>query len=69
MRIISFYMAFFHSQICRGGSVLTTNDYDPTDDLQNDGITLVPCDACSGTGLAPEGWDCEECDGLGYWDF
>lgn len=26
----------------------------------------VVCSECNGTGIAVEGWDCEECDGIGY---
>lgn len=26
------------------------------------------CFACNGTGIAVEGWDCEECDGYGYFE-
>ena len=26
------------------------------------------CPECNGSGLSMEGWDCEECDGLGYWE-
>lgn len=28
----------------------------------------VPCPACGGSGIAVEGWDCEECDGMGYFE-
>ena len=30
-------------------------------------VETVTCDACGGSGVTIEGWDCEECDGLGYW--
>lgn len=45
-----------------------SNEYDPTRDLQEDleeEQDRVLCWACGGTGLVPEGWDCEECDGYG----
>ena len=49
--------------------MLSTNDYDPTEDL-DDGYVAeeLGCTACGGTGVALEGWDCEECDGFGYWE-
>lgn len=28
-----------------------------------------PCPACGGSGRELEGWNCEECDGSGTWDF
>jgi DnaJ-class molecular chaperone len=28
----------------------------------------IPCRACSGTGVSVEGFDCEECDGYGYFE-
>jgi DnaJ-class molecular chaperone len=27
---------------------------------------MEECPKCHGTGLTPEGWDCEYCDGDGY---
>ena len=34
-------------------------------ELEEDGY---PCPTCGGTGLSVEGWDCEDCDGEGYWE-
>ena len=39
------------------------NHSDPSDEGDD-----MPCEACGGSGLNIEGQDCEECDGLGYWD-
>jgi hypothetical protein len=36
------------------------------DDVEDEPV--YPCETCGGTGLAWEGWDCEDCDELGYWD-
>lgn len=27
----------------------------------------IVCPTCNGTGIAVEGWDCEDCDGEGSW--
>lgn len=35
------------------------------DDFDSDTVT---CSACGGTGIAVEGFDCEECDGMGYFE-
>jgi DnaJ-class molecular chaperone len=37
----------------------------PLDDDFDESYTLTRCAECNGSGSAPEGWDCEECDGEG----
>lgn len=45
---------------------------DPDDHFEDDDCypepELVRCDACGGTGLAVEGWDCGECLGEGAFE-
>jgi RecJ-like exonuclease len=47
----------------KAGAVSLAEDFD---DYEYD--STVDCDACRGTGINIEGDDCEECDGLGYWE-
>jgi hypothetical protein len=30
---------------------------------------LPKCATCNGTGIAVEGWDCEDCDGYGNFEY
>lgn len=38
------------------------------DDGERPDVENSKCFACNGTGISWEGWDCEECDGLGYFE-
>jgi DnaJ-class molecular chaperone len=38
------------------------------EELGFDDDEIVICKTCNGTGIAVEGWDCEDCDGYGYFE-